>query len=286
LKACPECGAVPSEEWLCPACGWRARKIDGFLSFSPELARENEGFKESYFSELASLEEKNFWFRARNRLIINALKKKFPDAKRLMEVGCGTGYVLSGIRKAFPDMKLSGSEIYTSGLEFASRRAAGVELIQMDARRMPFREEFDVIGAFDVLEHIEEDEKVIVQMFASLKPGGGLLLTVPQHPFLWSQQDVAACHVRRYTKTELKRKLEAAGFRVVHSTSFVFLLFPFMMLSRFLTKRAPTDPMSELRLGKISNMIFEAVMKLEETLIGLNFCLPFGGSLLMVARKA
>lgn len=285
MKACPECGAVPSEEWICPTCGWQVGKIDGYLSFSPELARENEGFKESYFSELAGLEEKNFWFRARNRLIIGALKKFFPAASSLMEVGCGTGYVLSGIRRAFPAMKLSGSEIYTSGLEFASGRAAGVELIQMDARRMPFREEFDAVAAFDVLEHIEEDETVIAQMYASLKPGGGLLLTVPQHPFLWSQQDVAACHVRRYTRKQLNARLAKAGFRVVHATSFVFLLFPFMMLSRFLTKRAPTDPMSELRLGRLSNMIFEAVMKLEEALIKSNICLPFGGSLLMVARK-
>ncbi len=286
MKACPECGAVPSEEWVCPACGWQVRKIGGFLSFSPELARENEGFKESYFAELAGLEERNFWFRARNRLIVRALKRFFPDASSFMEVGCGTGYVLSGIRRAFPGIKLSGSEIYASGLEFASRRASGVELIQMDARRMPFKEEFDVVAAFDVLEHIEEDEKVIGQMFASLKPGGGLLLTVPQHPFLWSQQDVAACHVRRYTKAELEGKLEGAGFRVASATSFIFLLFPIMMLSRLLTKRAPTDPMSELRLGKMSNMIFEAVMKLEEALIGLNLSLPFGGSLLMVARKA
>ena len=257
----------------------------GFPAFAPGLARENEGFKPGYFSELAELEETNFWFRSRNRLILSALRKHAKDASNLMEVGCGTGYVLSGIRRAFPEMKLYGSEIYASGLEFAAMRAAGAELIQMDARHMPFREEYDVVGAFDVIEHIMEDEQVLAQMYQSLKPGGTLLLTVPQHPFLWSQQDVAACHVRRYTRAELHAKLARAGFSIVHSTSFVFLLFPFMMLSRFLTKRVPTDPMSELRLGSAANMIFESAMKLEEGLIGANLSLPFGGSLMTVARK-
>ncbi|HQT27635.1 MAG TPA: hypothetical protein PLK99_13760, partial [Burkholderiales bacterium] len=131
MKLCPECGKE-AEGWECPSCGWKVETIEGFPAFAPSFAIENEGFKAGYFSELASLEEKNFWFRARNRLIIDAMKRHFPDASKCMEVGCGTGYVLSGIRRAFPGMKLSGSEIYASGLEFASRRAAGVELIQMD----------------------------------------------------------------------------------------------------------------------------------------------------------
>ena len=65
----------------------------------------------------------------------------------------------------------------------------------MDARRIPFEDEFDVIGAFDVLEHIKEDEQVLVQMHRAVKSGGGIMLTVPQHMFLWSEQDVQAHHV-------------------------------------------------------------------------------------------
>lgn len=260
-------------------------EIEGFPAFSPSLARENEGFKSGYFSELAELEEKNFWFRARNRLILWAIHRHFPQSSKFMEVGCGTGYVLSGIRREFPEMALWGSEIHVSGLGFAASRVKNAHLVQMDAREMPFREEFDLVGAFDVLEHIEEDEAVLAQMHASLKPGGGILLTVPQHPFLWSQQDVAACHVRRYTRRELRRKMEAAGFEILLAASFVSLLFPFMMASRLLAKQVPTDPMSELRLPDFTNAFFESVMNFEATMIKMNFHLPFGGSLLMMGRR-
>ena len=274
-----------TDEWRCPACGWRVDRIDGFPAFAPSLAKGNQGFRVGYFSELAGLEEKNFWFRGRNRLILWALDRHFPGASSFMEVGCGTGYVLSGIRRAFPEMKLRGSEIDASGLGFAARRVGNTELIQMDARAMPFREEFDVIGAFDVLEHVEEDEAVLGQIYAALKPGGGVMLTVPQHPFMWSQQDVAACHVRRYTKSELIGKLKRAGFRIQLATSFVSLLFPLMMISRLVTKQAPTDPMSELRLGGGTNALFESIMNIEAMLIKMNIHPPFGGSLLTVARK-
>ncbi|HQT26790.1 MAG TPA: methyltransferase domain-containing protein, partial [Burkholderiales bacterium] len=173
-----------------------------------------------------------------------------------------------------------------SGLGFAASRVKDAQFIQMDARAMPFREEFDFVGAFDVLEHIVEDEAVLSSMHQSLKPGGGILLTVPQHPFLWSEQDVAACHVRRYREGELKRKLEKAGFEVLMTTSFVSLLFPLMMASRLLTKRTTTDPMSELRLPSLTNAFFETIMNCEASMIKLNFRFPFGGSLLMAGRRS
>src|ERR1041384_8013479 len=119
-----------------------------------------------------------------------------------MEIGCGTGYVLSGIRQAFPDLRLSGSEIFSVGLTFAAERLPGIQLYQMDARQIPFREEFDVVGAFDVLEHVTEDEEVLSQMYQATRKGGGILLTVPHHPFLWSSLDVHARHVRRYQTRE------------------------------------------------------------------------------------
>lgn len=284
MKLCPKC-RDPAEGWKCPCCGWEVEMIEGFPAFSPMLARENEGFKPGYFPELAKLEEANFWFRARNRLIFWAIRRHFPNASKFMEVGCGTGYVLSGVSSEFPEMELWGSEIHVSGLGFAASRVKDAHLVQMDAREMPFREEFDLIGAFDVLEHIEEDEVVLEKLHDALKAGGGIMLTVPQHPFLWSEQDVAACHVRRYTKKELEGKLEAAGFEILRSTSFVSLLFPLMMASRLLTKQKTTDPMSELRLSNITNALFESVMNCEATMIKLNFSLPFGGSLLLVGKK-
>jgi SAM-dependent methyltransferase len=287
MKICPNCNSPLADTWQCPSCDWQAARLDGYLAFAPALARNNEGFRPEYFAELAKLEPNNFWFRARNRLILSALGRYFPNAANLLEVGCGTGYVLAGIHSAFPRMRLYGSEIYGNGLGIAAARVKEAALFQMDARKIPFKEEFDVIGAFDVLEHIEEDSAVLQQMYQALKAGGGIILTVPQHPFLWSQQDAAACHVRRYQRNELISKVELAGFSVKRVTSFVFLLLPLMLLSRW-KKRMPDaeyDPMAELRMSPFTNAMLGAVMRLESALIRCGLNLPAGGSLLLVASK-
>lgn len=260
---------------------------NGFPAFAPDLAA-NEGFRDDLFDELARLEAKNFWFRARNRLIQWALRRYFPAAKNFLEVGCGTGFVLAGVASVFPRLKLFGSEISSAGLVHAARRVESAELFQMDARAIPFRDEFDVIGAFDVLEHIHEDEAVLREMYCAVRPGGGIVLTVPQHAFLWSQTDAHARHVRRYAAQDLTAKVEAAGFRVEQMTSFVSLLLPLMMVSR---ARQPVtnesyDPLVELKIGGVANAVLEKIMDVERLVIraGLNFAA--GGSLLMVARKA
>jgi SAM-dependent methyltransferase len=157
----------------------------------------------------------------------------------------------------------------------------------MDARKIPFQNEFDVIGAFDVLEHINEDEQVLDQMYQAVHPGGGIVLTVPQHPFLWSAIDEHACHERRYTKTELATKVKNAGFIIDRTTSFVSLLLPFMMASRLKRHSAISehDPLSELKLNRGLNWVFEQILKTEAIMIRLGVSLPFGGSLLLIAHK-
>jgi SAM-dependent methyltransferase len=83
----------------------------------------------------------------------------------------------------------------------------------MDAQRIPYREEFDVAGAFDVIEDVENDRAVLQELRTALAPGGGLILTVPQHPALWSEYDVRAGHVRRYRASELRAKVIGVGSR-------------------------------------------------------------------------
>jgi SAM-dependent methyltransferase len=186
-------------------------------------------------------------------------------------------------------MELSGSEIFTAGLGFAAERVSSAQFYQMDARHIPFREAFDAIGAFDVLEHIEDDVAVIAEVGKALRPGGGFLFSVPQHPSLWSPQDEHAHHVRRYTAKEIRRKVEAAGFEVVRMTSFVSLLLPMMFASRLRMRGGKADEafdaMDELRQPQAINMALEAVMTFERTLIRRGLSLPAGGSLLVVARK-
>lgn len=287
MRLCPGCGGVlAAAGWHCGSCGYQAAQRDGFVALAPALADQAEGFDPALFAELAALESRNFWFRARNRLIVWALQRYAPGFGSLLEVGCGTGYVLQGIAAAFPQARLVASEAETEGLRFAAQRIPGAEFLQLDARQMPFDREFDAVGAFDVIEHIGEDETVLAEMRRALRPGGHLLLTVPQHPFLWSEYDVRAHHVRRYTAGELRQKLGRAGFTLVRMTSFVSVLLPLMMLSR-LTRRAAAadyDPLAELRIGRVANALLERALDAERLLIRAGLSLPCGGSLLAVAR--
>lgn len=288
MKKCNQCSyQFDNEDWQCPTCNFKPNFIDGYLSFAPELAQENEGFEAYYFDSLAKLEAKNFWFCNRNRLIIWAFNKYFKQAKNFLEIGCGTGFVLSGIENEFPHLNVYGSEIFTNGLNFASQRLKQAQIFQMDARKIPFKNEFDVIGAFDVIEHIQEDDQVLEQMFNATKSDGGIMITVPQHRWLWSQADEYAHHVRRYTAKELKNKVAAAGFKVVKMTSFVSLLLPLMIVSRLKPKKVNQqfDILSEFKISPFLNNILELILKIELFLIKMNISFPWGGSLLLIAKK-
>lgn len=288
MKVCLPCGQrFTTKDWRCPSCKIYPETVDGFLSFAPDLAAGNDGFGAEYFEQLFRLEAANFWFRGRNKLLIWALQKYFPQTKSFFEIGCGTGYVLSGIQRAFPNLRLYGSDIFTNGLSFAAQRLSDVSLFQMDARRIPFEAEFDVIGAFDVLEHIDEDGVVLQQMFQATKSEGGIILTVPQHRFLWSIVDEYSFHKRRYTKKELVKKVKAAGFQIVRVTSFVSFLLPLMLFSRMKRQLSSGkfDPLSELEIGRIANVVLENILAVERVFIKCGFSFPAGGSLLVIAKR-
>jgi SAM-dependent methyltransferase len=289
MKICHNCNRMfSSDDWHCPNCNSRPHSEDSFLVFAPESNFTDAGFKPEFFEKLFNLEANNFWFKVRNQLIVWALNKYFPGKETFLEIGCGTGFVLSEIESQIPQLSLSGSEIHVDGLNFAKKRLQKTRLWQMDARSIPFENEFDVIGAFDVLEHIQEDEKVLQEMHKALCPGGGIVLTVPQHPFLWSEADEHACHERRYTAAELKSKVEKAGFTTVRTTSFVSFLLPFMMASRLMRRPSSKkyDPFAELKINSVLNRVFERVLKLEAAMIRAGISLPLGGSLLLIAFKA
>jgi SAM-dependent methyltransferase len=286
MKICSACGnRFDSQGWECPSCSHKPPTLDGHLAFAPKLAEESEGFEAGYFTHLAQLEERSFWFRSRNKLVTWTLQTYFPQGRSFLEIGCGTGFVLSGIRDAFPAMELYGSEVFSAGLSFAADRVPGATLFQMDARKIPFDGEVDVIGAFDVLEHIKDDEGVLAQMRQAVRQG--IILTVPQHPFLWSEADEYARHVRRYKASELRNRVERAGFRILRMTSFVSLLLPLMVLSRLKQKisKEEFDPTAEISLGRFVDNALEKTLGVERSMIRAGVSFPAGGSLLLVARK-
>ena len=287
MISCPGCHYIyPSKIEKCPECSFSPRIIKGFKSWDPDLAEKGGGFKAEFFHQLYQVESNNFWFKARNQLIQWSLNKYASNCQAFLEIGCGTGFVLSGIRDTIPSSNIIGSEIFTEGLTFAAERIPEAELVQMDARNLPYMEEFDVVAAFDVIEHIDEDVLVLKNLFRSLKLGGLIMITVPQHRWLWSSVDVQACHVRRYNAAELHKKVEQAGFNIIRTTSFVSFLLPAMYLSRFkIRKDKDPGPDSELNINPFINYLFEKILDIERFFIRTGVSFPFGGSRLVLARK-
>jgi 2-polyprenyl-3-methyl-5-hydroxy-6-metoxy-1,4-benzoquinol methylase len=263
-------------------------EIDGFKCYSPDLAIQNTGFDPKSFELLFKVEDKSFWFINRNK-ILQHLLEKFPVEQNFLEIGCGSAYVINHLNKKLPNIEFTGSEIYLEGLKLAKLRVSeNVKLIQFDATELIFNEKYDGIGAFDVIEHIDDDELVLSNIYKALKPNGRIFISVPQYMFMWSQADDAACHKRRYTKKELTNKLVEAGFKVEYVSSYMFLLFPLMVISRLIgnkTKKSDEEMIQALYPGKFLNSFLNLFAYFDYYLIKMGISLPYGGSLLAVAKK-
>lgn len=292
MKLCLTCQEpFDGNDWRCPNCSWEPHYYEGYPCFSPKLAFNSDGFNSEAHDRLMLLEQGSFWFRSRNKLLSFALQRFFPSAQSLFEVGCGTGFVLAGFAKERPDLRLVGGELLVSAFKHTSARVPHAEFVQVDGRNLPYKNEFDVIGAFDVLEHIDEDVLVIKQMHNSIKQAGGIILTVPQHQWLWSIQDEIGCHKRRYSRRVLTKNLESVGFKIIWVTSFVSILLPLMMASRFRWrlfkgKRLSSKITAEFHLPKRFDYLLEKVCDVERRFLENGTrSLPLGGSLLLVAVK-
>lgn len=265
---------------------------DGIKCYHPELANDFDGYPSAGFDVTDDVEEGSFWVWSRTRLLTREVLRVvsgIPQA-RFFEIGCGTGAFLRSLSSE-GSLQLLGSEIYLRGLRSAITRSPDIEFIQLDATRIPFESEFDAVGAFDVIEHIEDDRAVLRGIRQALKPGGHLVLTVPQHQFLWSSIDEFVHHRRRYSRKDLLAKLESTGFQVTFATSFVFMLFPLMLVSRLLDRKPKAPATAEefdkqVRFSPLTNRLFDWVMRIDEAMIARRWSLPWGGTLLVVAKKS
>lgn len=241
------------------------------------------GYPAARLQRVADVQDGHYWFESRNRLLTWAFDRFFAGASDFLEVGCGTGFVLQAFHRAFPLLRLTGSDLLQPALDIASARVPGALLIRGGAQHLQLPGTFDVVGAFDVLEHIEDDAAVVAQMAALVRPGGGVMITVPQHPWLWSATDERVHHVRRYRRGELLERVAAAGLKVEWVTSFVSLLLPAMVWSRRRARLQADE--SEFQVSGALNGLLMAILSVERQLIMSGATFPAGGSLVVVARK-
>lgn len=262
--------------------------IDGIPCYAPDSAYLNDGFPPALFQRLVDAEVRNFWYRSRARILRRQILRRLPGASEFLEVGCGTGSVLEVLSRG-TELRLTGAEAYLDGLKNARARLPRASFVQLDACNLPYRDRFDGVGLFDVLEHIDDDRAALRSAWAALRPGGWIFATAPQHPFLWSLNDEVAFHRRRYARGELAERIRGAGFSVERETSFVTTLFPLMALARLCKRKSEADPydavLKELELPGPVNAALGAAMRIDEALIATGLKLPFGGSVLVVGRR-
>jgi SAM-dependent methyltransferase len=263
------------------------------------MTASQPSYDEKFFEPLHAIEEKHFWFRSRNQLIGGLIEKYCSPtlSKTLlgMEIGCGTGNVLKYLNGRFSGQCILGMDLFREGLVFAALRGNSC-LIQADIHHSPFKQEFDWIGLFDIIEHLDDDVLVLQDTAALLREDGKLLISVPAFPVLWSYFDVAGKHKRRYTTRSLQEACQKAGLELIFSSYTNALIFPILWVVRrvFQLGKAPeslTDEVltektnSELRIIPLVNSLMTLMLGLEASLIQAGVRMPFGTSLIAVVHR-
>uniref|UniRef100_A0A7J3YTP9 Class I SAM-dependent methyltransferase n=1 Tax=Ignisphaera aggregans TaxID=334771 RepID=A0A7J3YTP9_9CREN len=193
------------------------------------------------------------WRDVRQRETLKALisflrKTPLPKPQKYLDLGCGDGSFTLKVAEVLNASEIYGVDVASEVLSQAEGKGIKTFVIDLNTSRLPFADgEFDIITAFEVIEHLWNTDNMISEAFRVLKRGGLFILTTPnlaswvnrllilfgylpvhygcslkyeleKRPL---QSTVDPCeHVRLYTFKTLKKHLEVYGFRVVHSTSY------------------------------------------------------------------
>jgi SAM-dependent methyltransferase len=235
----------------------------------------------AYVTRHIEEDRRHWWFQGRLAVLLATVRAVAPPApRRLLELGCGTGNVLAALAEL-------GEAV---GME-AQRELAGVgRAAGLDIRLGALPDDdvvpagwADVVLLLDVIEHVDDDVAALRAARRPLAARGVVVVSVPAYPWLWSGHDVVLGHRRRYTASSLRRVAVAAGLRVERTSYFNTLLFPAMALLRA-GKRLRGGRSHDLhRPPPGLNTALARLFALERHLVP-RVSLPFGGSLLLVAR--
>jgi len=202
--------------------------------------------------------------------------------------------MLRALERVCPHIKIVGMDVFAEGLHYAHRRTS-CAIVRGDVQNPPFCGEFDLIGLFDVLEHLRDDTSTLEDLGDLLAPGGALMLTVPAHMSLWGQLDEESRHHRRYETDEIARKLALTGYRIEYLTEFMGTVFPLVWLRRRLSRPSNQhsscnesdmrELASELNVPRWINELLALALLPEMHLVAHRCRLPIGTSLLAIARR-
>ena len=242
------------------------------------------------YKEFAEIYESHWWFRGRLKILESIFEKFlrppfFKKRLSILDVGCGTGSYF-GILSGYGD--LFGTESDNSVIEDLEKRKVPAEIFKAELPHMDLGRKFDVITAFEILEHLENEHSVFKNIFDHLERGGMFIGTVPAYRWLWSKHDELAHHKRRYTKEMIAQRLQETGFTTIKISYYNTLLFPIGAVVRILKKTILKNalPVSDFATSSgVFDFLFESMFASERHFLK-HFSFPFGFSLIFVAKKA
>src|SRR5918996_6600167 len=182
---------------------------------------------------LFQVEQSHWWHIGRRKILASFVedicRRVTARRPRILDVGCGTGANLLMLSK-YGDAE--GVDVSEDALAFCRER--GLDKVKLGAgEELPYEDDmFDLVTAFDVIEHMDDDLAGLKEMRRVLRPGGRVLLFVPTFMFLWGLQDDVSHHRRRYRLPQLRRVLEQAGFEIERSTYANITFFLPILLGR------------------------------------------------------
>lgn len=234
------------------------------------------------YEQMAELDQRHWWYRARRLVLAELIRRKVapPAGARLLEIGCGTGHNLAMLSQFGP---VDGLELDDQARAIAEQRLGrSVMSSPLPGLSAVPERHYDLIGAFDVIEHIEDDAAALESIAKRLKSGGKFVMTVPAHQWMWSAHDVVNHHQRRYSKAALKRLIDGSPLRLESIGYFNSLLFPVAVAERMASKVRGKDDANLLLPPEPLNSALEQAFAAERHLIGRIPLLP-GLSLFAVA---
>jgi SAM-dependent methyltransferase len=237
------------------------------------------------YDRMNELETNHWWFVARRMIIAKLMQRQLRGRRdaQILEAGCGSGGNLAMLAQFG---QVDAFE-YDGQARDAAKAKSGLD-IRFGAlpAELPFDDRcYDVIGLFDVLEHVEADTASLAALGARLTKGGKILVTVPAFPTLWSRHDERHHHFRRYTRASLAEVAREAGLRVSYSSYFNFFLFPAAVTTRAIKRLSGSDVPDDTMPQGWVNRTLTRIFGMERHLVG-RVRLPVGLSLAAVLEKA
>jgi SAM-dependent methyltransferase len=240
---------------------------------------EEEAYREMYVQE-----DVHWWFRGRRDVIWALLHRaQLPAKVRLLDAGCGTGRNLVEFGSLG---SAAGVDPSADAVAFCHDRGLD-DVRQAGIEALPFGpDEFELVLALDVLEHVEDDLGALVELRRVASSEGLLLITVPAYQWLWTEHDVQLHHVRRYTLPALRGRVLDAGWGLVHATYFNSLALPLVAAARVAERKSSRTGRTDLdRTPAALNGVLELPMKFEAWMIRHGAHLPAGVSIGMLCRN-